>query len=1592
MTFTTTIELKGKRSGMNARREPVAPPPARLRKFLQRLMAAMVLSLLGSVPFEAEAQSNDVFDSFFRFTEVEHKPFFEGTNGDLVDPFTGTVRIVQEDLVLPGVAGHDLRVVRAYSSKLWGRTDLLTSSSPLLVENENSALGYGWTFHFGRLRNPNASGIVDICSGDLPIFEAPDGSNHVFYPSASEPGAWISKDYWRLELNCSYLAGAGACVWSNAGTRYEFDPANQGYYGTVPVWPAKAIVDTFGNQITLDYMSPGQYPNVVNVPPVASIVDTYGRTVTFDYWTYTDGDGVRLKSMTANGKVYSYGYTLPAAGSTAGPGKFPIPDRRFLTSVTPPAGPGFAFTYGFTRTVEQNQYALASITYPSGATASYTYAKWNIFAGSTTIPLPLVQQRTVTGRGLVPGTWTYAYQALPPGSTTGTDRETGASTNFNVTTVTRPDGKKDTFSFFGFGAVVDLAPNGGLTYAVGLTREMTRGDGAEIEQLNWTPLPAISNVIFSAPNYAGDTGCPAIVGLHLQDGAVYPAAMEFRGIYRDPKSTSAMTAKFETTYGPFDAYGQAETIVETGVQADAMLQVDEAGHSFPVPLQFGGTKTRTTTSTYFSKPRLGTGPTLNILRGRPLSQTVAEGNETMASSWTYLGPNFARDSETVSGITTNFSHHLTAAEGVGNLKTVTNALGQVLNLSGYGAGSSCQAASGCGIPTVLDLNGLYSVRRTASWEGWVLTETNGRNYTTSYTYDDIGRPSTVTPPLPLKNASTTITWATDNSWRTLVRGLYTKTSTLDGLGRTIKTSDSAGTATSARFDAMGQRWFTSYPFAPLATDEVGSKLDLDAIGRPVMVSRAWRPSYASYAPDITNSFSSNCVKTKLNTVTAQVGAYYRNPETTRCYTAFGSPAEQRLSSLADPMGSIWQFGSSVSGKLESVLAPLVQGDRSNFYDPVTQLLSTELTAESGTNTFTYNAIGQVSTRRDALGVIQTYGYADPLSRWTSLAYTGAGSVGGDDVSRSYDNSNNITDVSSPNGGAYHYTFDELNRVTSQTWSFGPQTYTTTFGFDTQGCLISVVYTTGDSLVLTCDTANRTTSITLNGAVIVTDVTYHPGGQVKTMKYGDQPGRVTTTVLDDLQRAKTITAPGVIGLNYTYDMADNVLTHSDSEAAGSGRSFTYDLMDRLIVAQGPNWWGTAVYDYDELGNRTLKSDSSTTVNSYDAKNRLDAVWVSGGEKYPSLTLTWDVAGRLSSSSDGASYRYDAMGRRVQKTASAQNTVYHHDTAGRVIAETDLGGLKQRIFIYLGNKLVTVDGCAAGAMPACAERQWYHTDALGSVVARTDASGAVVARLNYQPWGEQWSVAGDGGDRQYNGRVFDPGTGFHDYGARMYCPQIGRFISADSVMGSPGNPASLNRYSYVHNNPYKYVDPDGRMPFLAVTGLVGAVGGGIYGAVSSANSQEGFSWGAVGKGAAIGGVAGLTLGVGTSLALTGTVAASTAEVGAAGAALMGMGGAAAKQAEPALSRAGEALLRAEPAGSALKGDQVHRAATFMRDAAARSGRTFEITGGDGASRTLTQVGGKLNDVSGRYEYIVDGGGKLTHQMFVAGGAINGVPIKP
>lgn len=60
-------------------------------------------------------------------------------------------------------------------------------------------------------------------------------------------------------------------------------------------------------------------------------------------------------------------------------------------------------------------------------------------------------------------------------------------------------------------------------------------------------------------------------------------------------------------------------------------------------------------------------------------------------------------------------------------------------------------------------------------------------------------------------------------------------------------------------------------------------------------------------------------------------------------------------------------------------------------------------------------------------------------------------------------------------------------------------------------------------------------------------------------------------------------------------------------------------------------------------------------------------------------------------------------------------------------------------------------------------------------------------------------------------------------------------------------------------------------------------------------------------------------------------------------------------------------------------------------ASNGQVFSLANRTGTVN-LTQVLGEMNGVSGRFEWIVDGSGNLTHQMFVPGGRITGIPIAP
>jgi len=70
-------------------------------------------------------------------------------------------------------------------------------------------------------------------------------------------------------------------------------------------------------------------------------------------------------------------------------------------------------------------------------------------------------------------------------------------------------------------------------------------------------------------------------------------------------------------------------------------------------------------------------------------------------------------------------------------------------------------------------------------------------------------------------------------------------------------------------------------------------------------------------------------------------------------------------------------------------------------------------------------------------------------------------------------------------------------------------------------------------------------------------------------------------------------------------------------------------------------------------------------------------------------------------------------------------------------------------------------------------------------------------------------------------------------RIYDGRLGRFLQADPQIQEPNNAQSLNRYSYVINNPLSYTDPTGYFfmkklwnkirPFVGVIVAVVTAGG-------------------------------------------------------------------------------------------------------------------------------------------------------------------------
>ena len=430
-------------------------------------------------------------------------------------------------------------------------------------------------------------------------------------------------------------------------------------------------------------------------------------------------------------------------------------------------------------------------------------------------------------------------------------------------------------------------------------------------------------------------------------------------------------------------------------------------------------------------------------------------------------------------------------------------------------------------------------------------------------------------------------------------------------------------------------------------------------------------------------------------------------------------------------------------------------------------------------------------------------------------------------------------------------------------------------------------------------------------IYVVDVLYNAAGQIAQIEYGN--GTIITYTYNPLtlrlQRIHTLdpNLNAIQDLNYSYDSLGNIVEIVDNVNTAS-QTFAYDALNRLIHAEAPSTYGVKTYDYDEIGNLKLKdgviytygengagphavtSLSDGSLFDYDANGNM-TVRVENGvmQEY-----TYDIENRLISIiKDGvliAEYTYDGDGGRVKKEVYNGGTSTATKFVGSLYEES---GSRQTRHIFLGDQ--RIGSITNGDLTL------YFADHLGGANAVTNEAGEVKEITEYQPFGkiarrDRYGSSEEVAWYYFTGQYKDDESELMFYNARYYDPNLGRFITADTIVPYPNDLQSFNRYTYVSNNPVNMVDPSGHIfgfiaaviskvtlsgvvkgaiagsfvggAVAAATGgdigtgfLTGAIGGAIFGGVG--DLAKAYKWGIVGKTVAHAGGGALSGGINTVL---------------------------------------------------------------------------------------------------------------------------------
>jgi RHS repeat-associated protein len=295
-------------------------------------------------------------------------------------------------------------------------------------------------------------------------------------------------------------------------------------------------------------------------------------------------------------------------------------------------------------------------------------------------------------------------------------------------------------------------------------------------------------------------------------------------------------------------------------------------------------------------------------------------------------------------------------------------------------------------------------------------------------------------------------------------------------------------------------------------------------------------------------------------------------------------------------------------------------------------------------------------------------------------------------------------------------------------------------------------------------------------------------------------------------------------SWTRNRAGQLLSEDseiDNDPANGTTTYTYDPLARL--SDYTRAGSTTAYDWQAVPNRTsVQVDANDPVTYYfdDANREYDSslgtiTYNDEGQLtgYPGQVLDWNDLGQLTTVKDSttqdpiAAYTYDALDRLLTVDHGAGDVVRFRyvglsTAVAQVVDDATDDVLYSVANDWTGARLFEWDGSS---------ETFYGTNAHHDVTWTADSSGDVSATLRYDPWGNltaSWAAYLPA--FRFQGSWFDPTVELSWVVARWYAPELGRFISEDSLLGSAYAPPSLHLYAYGASDPIGRLDPLGTMP--------------------------------------------------------------------------------------------------------------------------------------------------------------------------------------